>query len=619
VSSGGKIVIAGSKGSVAALNAADGSVRWRRDLPVGVHATPLVANDLVAVPTMGGELYSLALADGATAWRHDFGGQNYSSPVLVPRVSADERETFVLGAGFPQQSVWRFDVRTGEPVWTTAKGDVAAIVSSSPALVGDLAVIGMNGGRFQAFDLAAGATSWKMDASGTVYLSSPLVVGDRVYAFPGDAAASLFAVDARTAAPMAGFPVSIPDQAPLPGAQRLGRGPAVSSPVSVDGLVVVQLRRDEIIPSTIDPPNVSMREYVAAIDPATAQVRWQYSVATRIAENVNGVPELNACATPAAFSGPNGSFVAISSSIEGRVVVLEAQTGRARWVTTLSSPGRSSPVFSNGQLLVATDAGVIHAFASTSNRAPSAPTELGPSDEALFATEGTQLEWHGAADPDEGPLSYVVRIEQEGHPETRSESATSVGQSQIAAMLQPDTWYLFAVRSRDAQGALSAWSQTKRIHVSGGGPATIAVSADTPAPSMGPNPAAPPPSPPASHEPGHPPAMPCMPETSPPPPADAAPMTPLLPSVVTTGEATTAPLPASGTAFEGDDLADQGGCSLAGGSASAPASLALIGLIALATRSRARRSHGPLHCFVRAIFRRASCGACAGWRERRRP
>ena len=42
VSSGGAIVVAGSNGAVAALDAAKGTALWTRALPSGVRATPMI-------------------------------------------------------------------------------------------------------------------------------------------------------------------------------------------------------------------------------------------------------------------------------------------------------------------------------------------------------------------------------------------------------------------------------------------------------------------------------------------------------------------------------------------------------------------------------------------------
>jgi outer membrane protein assembly factor BamB len=471
VSAGGRIVIAGSNGAVKALDATSGTPIWSRVLAGGVRATPSIAGDRVVAATLAGKLYALGLADGEIAWERTFGMQNYSSPVLVPRSHAVAADTFVVNEGFPKQHVWRFDVRTGEPLWGTPKDAIAGLVMSSPAVSGNRVVVTMNGGRVQSLDLTSGATLWQHDAIGDVGLSSPLVVGDRVFGFLTDSEAHVTGVDLATGLPLPGFPVAIPDVAPVAGALMLGNGPAPSSPMTIDGLIVVQLRRQDRLPSQNPSPPISLREYVVAIDPLAATVRWQHLLAERVAENVNGVPGLNACATPAAFRGPGAHFIVVSSSITGRLSVLEAQTGQERWTTPLPSAGRSSPVFSNGQLLIATDDSVLHAFSSTSNRAPTPPSQVGPEGDVPFAASGMLLQWHGAIDPNGGALSHVVRIEEDGRPETRAEMQVPPGQEEAPVMLEANKSYLFAVRSRDADGAMSAWSPTKRVRVGDSAPA----------------------------------------------------------------------------------------------------------------------------------------------------
>jgi outer membrane protein assembly factor BamB len=490
VTSGGTVVVAASNGPVAALDARDGTVKWTRTLPGGVGATPVISNQQVAIPSLASTLYSLRLNDGETVWQRPFGGQNYASPLLVHARAPRAPDTLVIGAGFPQNDEWRFDARTGDPLWTTVKGDILDLVYSTAALAGDRVVFGMNGGRFQALDLATGKTAWKFDASGPVYLTWPLVVGNRVYAFPGDTA-GLYAIDAEKGLSVAGFPVAIPDPAPIAGTERFGFGPAVSAPMTIDGLVIVQFRRQESLPSKSIPPPISMREYVAAIDPASATVQWQVLIASRVVQSYNGVPELNMCATPAGFSDGTSSFVAISSSISARLAVLEARTGTERWAAALSKPGRSSPVLSNGQLLVATDAGVLHAFSST-NHAPTPPSQVGPpGGEIPFSPNGVRLGWHGSQDVDGGPLSHVVRIEPEGHSEQSTETQTAPGEEALVVALGASTSYLVSVRSRDPQGALSPWSTASRVHVGDPLPLPPSEPSVLPASGTGPSPEGP--------------------------------------------------------------------------------------------------------------------------------
>jgi outer membrane protein assembly factor BamB len=461
----GTVVMAGGAGEVTALGAQDGIARWTRPLGDGIGATPTLDNGRITITTLTGALYSLRLDDGSVEWQRMFGGLNYGSPVLVPSAVAGQRDSVILPAGVPAMELWRLDATSGAPIWQTMQGAFASIIYSSPAVAGNRVVIGMNGGRFQGLALDSGATSWKFDAGGFVYLSSPLVRDGRVYMFPGDADGQLFAINAEDGGAIAGFPLGIPLPAPAAGTAASRWNVAVSSPTAIGGSIVVQLRQHDLRPGAGGTQSIVMREYVAAVDPAAPRVRWVHALGTREIATTNQLPTLNACPTPAGFVGEGRTFVVVSSSIAARVAVLDAASGEERWGAPLSAPGRSSPVFANGQLYVATDAGVLHTFASTWNRPPSPPARLSPSGGDCVDPARASLRWEGASDPDGDALSYQVRIGDPAAGEMAVAATTAGGQvsSPMPAALERGKTYAFAVRSRDARGAWSTWSATERF------------------------------------------------------------------------------------------------------------------------------------------------------------
>jgi outer membrane protein assembly factor BamB len=584
VSVDGVVVTAGKNGDVAAVGLQDGTEHWARVLDGGVGATPAAARGRIVVPTFEGQLYALGLKDGAVGWQRPFGGvMNYSSPVLIEDAPG-ACGSVVVPAGFPSQDVYRIDLKTGETQWSTSPGDIAALMYTSAAVTKDQAIVGMNGGRYQSLDLRTGKTRWKFDPGGAVDLSSALVDGDTVYMFPGNAQSELFAVDASTGQPRAGFPVAIPDPAPIANDGVLGRGPAMSSPMTAGGLIIVQLRRQHILKSSERtlPFRVVMREYVVAVDPKAGKVAWQRELASMTAPDINGVPELNTCPTPASFAYAGGTAIAVSSSIEGRIAVLDVATGATKWSATLPERGLASPTFSNGKLLVATSAGVLHAFSSQTNAAPTAPTALATSGEPADGTFA--LTWAAASDPEGETLSYRVRVVEAGS-DTTVEGETSPGQTRLPVVVKAHTTYEVTVRSRDPKGALSAWSASHVVAIGDVTPATTTPGETLPAAPMGPPPGGPMGPPPAG--------------MMPPPPPDCAP-----PAAVATSTdevpATTAPaaaeLPTTTAAprdllpaVSSDDDAMAAGCSV-GGSSSRDASAALAGCFAVALLAAARRS-----------------------------
>lgn len=63
-------------GELIALDARDGSVRWKKELPLQTYASTTVVNDLVLVATIDGTVYFFNRETGAEVWR-------YSSPIGI--------------------------------------------------------------------------------------------------------------------------------------------------------------------------------------------------------------------------------------------------------------------------------------------------------------------------------------------------------------------------------------------------------------------------------------------------------------------------------------------------------------------------------------------------------
>ncbi len=468
--SDGTLLLAGMDGGVEALRATDGKALWRTDLADELASSPAVDRGRMFIPSLGGKLFALRIADGSLLWKQAFGGHDYGSPVLITDATTGRADTLVLPAGFPAQTVARLSTDKGEPVWETAKGVIGDLMSSSPAIVGGKVIIGMNGGRYQALDLQTGVPLWSFETKGAVNLSAPLVLGGRAYLLPGDKQAQLFAVNADDGKPIDKFPFAIKDPSAPPAGKVLDVSVSTSSPMNVGKFVVAQLRYEySVTPVGDTSPRSYLREYVVAVDPDTVSVAWTQLVGSKETSNPNDIPELNLCATPAGFAGVSGagSFVAATSSLTAKIYVLDAKTGAVGWSAPLAGPSRSSPVFANGQLFVATDAGVLHAFGSQVNRAPTAPLKLSPGGGRVVDRIGTVLSWDGATDPESSSLSYQVRVDDDGEVVENwlVDVTTKAGEAsaEIPVFLKDGVMYSFSVRSRDAFGAWSAWSAVEHF------------------------------------------------------------------------------------------------------------------------------------------------------------
>ena len=120
----------GGRSVVFALDAADGDVRWSRELGPrlrdgrgnGPRGTPTVAGDSLYALTGMGELARIALVDGSVRWRRnilrDFDQRNISwgiseSPLI-------EGDSVVVMPGGDRGAIAALDRETGETVWTSS-------------------------------------------------------------------------------------------------------------------------------------------------------------------------------------------------------------------------------------------------------------------------------------------------------------------------------------------------------------------------------------------------------------------------------------------------------------------------------------------------------------------
>ena len=452
----GYAVTADMGGVVRALQAETGEVAWQATVGSSVQGTPAMERGRVYVPTLGNSLVALRLADGAVLWTRDLGGMALSSPAPV-------NGDIVIAAGFPQRHIERLSGETGEVIWRSPPV-MEQFSNTSPAVGGGVAVVGSNGGRYYAFDLVTGLMKWTYAADGIVHLAAPLIVGDRVYMAGGADSGRVHAVALATGTAVTGWPVELPaPEADIAGTRK-GRQRAVSSFASLGGLVVLQTRLDDAMDTNADGAidTYLSREWVVGLDGTTGSVVWQQAVARAERTDVNDVPKFFVCPTPAAYGTDSGAtLLAVSSSLGASVFVLDAASGGELAQHAVVGPALASPVVANGRLLTLAMDGTLQSLASSVNHPPTAPVlaEVGRPLDIADAT----LRWLPATDPDGELASYELRIDADGELLESWQQQMFVGagvtSTRLPDGLLPAVKYTYAVRARDARGALSPWSK----------------------------------------------------------------------------------------------------------------------------------------------------------------
>lgn len=458
----GFAVIADLNGSVRAVRADDGQLVWQVPLDSSIRGTPAISAGRVFAPTVGNEVVAMRLVDGQRLWSRDVGGMVMSSPAMVDK-------DLVLAAGFPSQRLVRVSGTTGEIIWQSPPV-MEQFSNSSPAVGSGLAVVGSQGGRIYAFNVATGESLWTYAGDGIVNMAAPLIAGGRVYLAGGDKSNRVHAVDAATGKAVTGWPVELPAPDPDVAGTLRGRQRAVSSIASAAGLLLLQTRLDDALDVNADGTldRILSRESVVALDATSGAVAWQYAIGRAELTDPNGVPKFFVCPTPAAYASGGGQpLIAAASSLSPTIVVLDPARGVELGRIASAGPALASPVIANGRLVSAAMNGTVEGIASSVNHAPSAAILYGYA-RPLDAADVT-LRWLAATDRDAELPSYDIRIDSDGevleswqYQLTADAGVTSVT---VNVPLSVGTTYSYAVRARDAHGALSAWSLPETFSV----------------------------------------------------------------------------------------------------------------------------------------------------------
>jgi outer membrane protein assembly factor BamB len=149
--SGTTVTVAGSDGSVAAIDAATGRDLWRASAGGPIAAGVGSDGKVAAVVTASNEL--VALSGGRQLWREKLPAVSYTPPFVAGG------RVFLLTA---DRSVSAFDGQTGRKLWTqTRPGEPLVLRHSGVMLaVGNTLVVGLSG-RLAGLDPLTGAVRWE--------------------------------------------------------------------------------------------------------------------------------------------------------------------------------------------------------------------------------------------------------------------------------------------------------------------------------------------------------------------------------------------------------------------------------------------------------------------------
>lgn len=222
----GRVFVARTNGLVEAVDAASGAVAWTRQLTGNsfVNLPPVATGGTLFVQAggVGGTIYALAAADGAVRWTANTSDSGPTSPAV---------SSTALYASFACGRVYAFSPTTGAQFWlrtsTCSGGGGATPVLTGGRLYSRDNVLGnlildagnatnlgtfsgfqtpafdtstgyyLNGSTLEARDISSGALRWSFSGDGTLS-TSPIV--DNGYVYIGGQSGKLYALNAATGA-----------------------------------------------------------------------------------------------------------------------------------------------------------------------------------------------------------------------------------------------------------------------------------------------------------------------------------------------------------------------------------------------------------------------------------
>jgi outer membrane protein assembly factor BamB len=154
----GQLYVAEASGLVKALDAQTGAVTWKIDLETPLSGGPGVGEGLVLMGTSDAEVIALDQSTGQLRWRSTVSSEVLSTPVAATgRVVARTIDGEVFGLDtLDGKEVWRYGREV--PI-LTLRG------TSSPVIVGDNVVLGMDGGKLIMLDILTGHVVWDTSIS----------------------------------------------------------------------------------------------------------------------------------------------------------------------------------------------------------------------------------------------------------------------------------------------------------------------------------------------------------------------------------------------------------------------------------------------------------------------
>lgn len=185
---GDKLFASTGLGDVFALNAADGSILWKKHPGGPLRGAPTLENGHVYVMGQDNQIFALNQSDGETQWTDS--GTLQVTGIFGVAAPAAAQGTVIAGYSSGEITAYRYE--NGRTLWgdalsrTSISTAVASLtdIDADPVIDrGRVFAIGQ-GGRMASYELTSGQRLWEINIAG---ISTPWVAGEWVFAVTSDA------------------------------------------------------------------------------------------------------------------------------------------------------------------------------------------------------------------------------------------------------------------------------------------------------------------------------------------------------------------------------------------------------------------------------------------------
>ena len=306
------VLYIGTTFGIFALEVKSGKELWRYPTNGFVKSVPAVADGVLYIGADDNQFYAIDARDGSLKWvnKKALDGFTASAAVSKKLVYAMPRDG----------SFYALDISNGEIIWSSLAGKMS---ESSPAVGEGIIAFGTDGGDIVTLDVSTGKEKWRYDTGASDIKSSPVITDGTIIIGSNDGSVYALTTDKGTVK----WKYSTSDN-------------VESSPSVKNGVVYFGSKDSNFF----------------AVEAGTGKLKWKFP-------NSGQVLSAPAIANDVVYFGTRNNFI----------YGLDANSGQLLWKNSTGKNDKdyiTSPAISGNMLFAATHSGLVYAYSSESEAAP---------------------------------------------------------------------------------------------------------------------------------------------------------------------------------------------------------------------------------------------------------